>query len=98
MRLDSLSAGTAISPDVPGDLQPVPFPRLIDLGADPAFVVTVLPLPDVFCDLNLDIARPRDVRVGFAPRRLYSSVEAFKSLLGPRARGTVSVLPAVSTT
>lgn len=49
---NSLSAGTAIPPDVPVLIQPLVPPQGPDLGARDALVVAIVPLADVLGDLD----------------------------------------------
>jgi hypothetical protein len=55
--VDLLSARTPITPDIPVRVQPLAPPDLPDLGRRDALVLAVVPLADVFRDLNVGRAR-----------------------------------------
>lgn len=51
-----LSTRTAISPDVPVLIQSLLFSHLPNVRTSDTFIVTIVPLPDVFGNLNAGIA------------------------------------------
>lgn len=52
----TLSPGTSVPPNIPVSTDTLFFPLLPDLWACDAFVVTIVPLADVFGDFDLGIA------------------------------------------
>ena len=95
--LDLLAALTAVFPYIPMALDASFFAQLPDFGAGDAFIVSVIPLPDVLGDLDPGIAlHAGAVRLGAVgvpwQRSLDAEVQQLKGLLGSLSGRNIAVL------
>jgi hypothetical protein len=93
MRDAILPTGTSIPPNVPRLRQPRSFPLFADLWAGFPFVITIIPLPYVFCNLYLGLV----LDIGFTMELVLpweaimaSQVKKFERTLSSTTRGHVA--------
>lgn len=75
-KANSLSARTAVSPDIPGSIA-ILFPQLSDLLARQSFVVTIIPFADCVGDFDIGVCADRLLVLGL------SAVQPGHPLLAP---------------
>ena len=86
---NALSAGTTVPPDIPSGIKTLLLPHLPDVGRRDAFVLAIVPLPDILGDLHTGLARETFI-IGLAvgcpgQRLLETEIEQLKGPLGSLA-------------